>query len=75
MIHMFWIEYRDLVARESVLMESDDIQEATVILAYVALSPAFKLIDFSGDLDGALDHPLAGVKLFDDGMTQLAKAA
>lgn len=72
---MFWIEYRDLVARERVLMESDDIQDATVILAYVALSPAFELIDFSGDLDGVLDHPLAGVKLFDDGMTQLAKVA
>lgn len=63
---IFTILYRDLVARESVQLETDDLQDATVILAYVALSPAFELIDFSGELDGVLDHLLAGVKLFDD---------
>lgn len=62
---MYAILYRDLVARESVLFESDDLQDATVVLAYVALSPAYELTDFSPELDGVLDVPLYGVKLSD----------
>lgn len=72
---IFAILYRDLAVREHVLMETDDLQDATVVLAYVALSPAFELIDFSGELDGVLDHLLYGVKLFDDGLAQMTKAA
>jgi hypothetical protein len=69
---MYWILYRDLVAHERVLMETDDLQEATTVLAYVAQIDDFELIDFSGELDGVLDYLLAGVKLFTSAPAKVA---
>lgn len=45
------------------LFETDEIQTATIILHNVATDPAAELIDFSPELDGALDHILYGVRL------------
>lgn len=68
---MHVVLYRDLVAKEHVQYETDDLQDVRVVLAYVAISPAYELIDFSPDLDGVLDHLLEGVKLFSDTPAQM----
>jgi hypothetical protein len=61
---MFWIEYRDLTARELVRFETDELGPATFLLQALVITPDHELIDFSGQLDGVLDYQLAGVKLF-----------
>ena len=62
---MFSILYRDLPGRTSTLFEMDSLQEASLVLVYIATLPEdFELIDFSPELDGALDYALSGVRLF-----------
>jgi hypothetical protein len=70
---MSWILYRDLFEHETVLFETDDRSAAARSLEGIAINPISQLIDFSGDLDGALDNILAGVKLFP--ATETAKVA
>jgi len=69
---MYWIQYRDLAMKDQVLFETDDIQTATLLLQSVADSDFTELIDFCGDLNGALDFVLYGVKLFSDAPAKAA---
>jgi len=62
---IYTIEYLDLLMKEHTQYETDNIQIATVILHGVAESTSTELLGFSPELDGALDHVLYGVKLYD----------
>ena len=67
---MFWILFRNpadhRTPSEMVLFETDDWTEAFHTLRGAAVSPGAQLIDFSGNLDGDLDHLLASVRLTDN---------
>jgi hypothetical protein len=60
----YWILYRSLTMGETVLFETDGLSAAMFLLQSIVETPSCQLIDFSGTLDGVLDHTLEGVKLF-----------
>jgi hypothetical protein len=62
---MSWILYRHPTDRMTTLFETDDLTNATFVLQGVVINDDAELIDFSGDLDGALDVVLDGVRLTD----------
>jgi hypothetical protein len=68
---MFWILYRHPADHSTTLLETDNFPQAVFVLQRVVRHRDDQLIDFSGDLDGALDDTLAGVRLF-DAMTETA---
>jgi len=55
---MYAILFRIPVDKVTTLFETDDLTEATFVLQGAVLNPETELIDFSGDLDGALDETL-----------------
>lgn len=63
---MYWVLFRSTDTHETIWYETDDLQMATILLQSVVDTGGAELIDFSGDLDGALDHLLVGVKLFSE---------
>lgn len=60
---MYSIEYRRPEDGRT-LFETDDRESAVWLLEAIAETPNVQLIDFSGNLDGALDEALIRVKLF-----------
>lgn len=69
---VYWILYRDPGDHSTTLLETDGLSEATFVLQGVVINPEAELIDFSGNLDGVLDHVLYGVKLFSDAPVKVA---
>lgn len=72
---MFWILYRVPGAKITEKFETDDLQDATITLQWVAVNPHTELIDFAYELDGSLDVVLSGVRLFGEPEPETAKAA
>jgi hypothetical protein len=70
---MFWIEFRHPTDKLTTRYETDNLSDAVFVLRGVVINSDAQLIDFSGDLDGYLDHLLSGAKLFP--ATETAKVA
>jgi hypothetical protein len=62
---IFSILFRIPEDKVTTLFETDDLSEAVFVLRGAVINSATEVIDFSGNLDGYLDHILGGVKLFD----------
>lgn len=63
---MFWILYRDPIARVTTLAETDDWTDAARVLRSAAVSHGVDLLDYSDTLNDTLHTLLVGVKLFED---------
>ena len=61
---MFWIIYRTPLDNTTTQYENDNLAEARFFLQGVVINQDTELIDFSSELDGALDHHLDGVRLY-----------
>lgn len=54
----YWILYRDPAAHVRTLAETDRRDQAVAILEIAVLTPGIELIDYSYNLDGAIDELL-----------------